>query len=89
MYQSGQIGGQFTAALEAAARRGVDVRMVLDSIGASKTSEEHIERLRRAGAQVAWFNKVSGLNFEELNYRPRDRPGPSWCGADRKGAPAR
>ncbi len=69
VYQSGQIGAQFTAALEAAARRGVDVRMVLDSIGASKTGEEDVERLRRAGVQVAWFNKVSGLNFEELNYR--------------------
>ena len=69
VYQSGQIGARFTEALEAAARRGVNVRMVLDSLGANKTSEEDIERLRRAGAQVAWFNKVSGLNFEELNYR--------------------
>lgn len=69
IYQSGQIGGQFTAALEAAARRGVDVRMVLDSIGSNKTSEEDIERLRRAGCQIVWFNQVSSFNFEELNYR--------------------
>ncbi len=69
VYQTGQIGDRFTAALEAAARRGVNVRIVLDSIGASKTSEQDVERLRRAGCQVAWFNKVSGLNFEELNYR--------------------
>ena len=69
VYQSGQIGTQFTSALEAAGRRGVDVRMVLDSIGANKTSEEDIERLRSAGVKIAWFNKVSGLNFEELNYR--------------------
>jgi cardiolipin synthase len=69
VYQSGQIGGQFTAALEAAARRGVDVRMVLDSIGANKTSEEDIERLRRAGCHIVWFNEVNGFNFEELNYR--------------------
>jgi cardiolipin synthase A/B len=69
VYQTGQIGDRFTAALEAAARRGVNVRIVLDSIGAKKTSEEDVERLRRAGCQVAWFNEVSGLNFEELNYR--------------------
>ena len=69
VYQSGQVGTQFTSALEAAGRRGVDVRMVLDSIGANKTSEEDIERLRGAGVKIAWFNKVSGLNFEELNYR--------------------
>src|SRR5687768_8844888 len=69
VYQTGQIGDQFNAALEAAARRGVNVRIVLDSIGAKKTSEEDVERLRRAGCEVAWFNEVSGLNFEELNYR--------------------
>ena len=69
VYQTGEIGDRFTAALEAAAQRGVDVRIVLDSIGAKKTGEEDVERLRRAGVQVAWFNQVSGLNFEELNYR--------------------
>jgi cardiolipin synthase len=69
VYQSGEIGAQFTAALEAAARRGVNVRMVLDSIGAKKTGEADVERLRRAGCEVVWFNQVSSLNFEELNYR--------------------
>jgi cardiolipin synthase len=69
VYQSGRVGEQFNAALEAAARRGVDVRIVLDSIGASKTSEEDVERLRRAGCQVAWFNSVGNFDFEELNYR--------------------
>jgi cardiolipin synthase len=69
VYQTSAIGGRFTAALEAAARRGVVVRMVLDSIGASKTSDEEVERLRSAGVEVAWFNTVSGMNFEELNYR--------------------
>jgi cardiolipin synthase len=69
VYQEGDIGNRFTAALEAAARRGVNVRMVLDSVGAKKTSAQDVERLRKAGAQVAWFNTVSGLNLEELNYR--------------------
>jgi cardiolipin synthase A/B len=69
VYQTGEIGNRFTAALEAAARRGVNVRIVLDSIGAKKTSEEDVERLRRAGCEVVWFNRVSSLNFEELNYR--------------------
>jgi cardiolipin synthase len=69
VYQEGEIGKRFTNALEAAARRGVNVRIVLDSIGAKKTSDQDVERLRKAGAEVAWFNTVSGLNFEELNYR--------------------
>jgi cardiolipin synthase A/B len=69
VYQSGAIGDRFTDALEAAARRGVDVKVVLDSIGAQKTADDDVERLKRAGAQVAWFNKVAILSFEELNYR--------------------
>ena len=69
VYQSGGIGDQFTAALEAAASRGVDVRIVLDSIGAQKTKAEDVERLKRAGCHVAWFNSVGSFNFEELNYR--------------------
>jgi cardiolipin synthase len=69
VYQSGKIADQFTVAFEAAARRGVKVRLVLDSIGANKTDPEHLERLERAGCQVAWFNEVSGPSLEELNYR--------------------
>ena len=69
VFQSGKIADQFTAALAAAAQRGVSVRIVLDSIGAKKTNNADIERLRGAGCEVAWFNKVSGVNFEELNYR--------------------
>ena len=69
VYQEGEIGTRFSDALEAAARRGVNVRIVLDSVGAKKTSDQDIERLRQAGAKIAWFNKVSGINFEELNYR--------------------
>ena len=69
VYQSGTVADQFTAAFEAAARRGVNVRLVLDSIGANKTDPDHMERLERAGCEVAWFNEVSGFSLEELNYR--------------------
>ena len=69
VYQSGHVADQFTAAFEAAARRGVDVRLVLDSIGANTIEQEHIDRLKRAGCHLAWFNKVASFSLEELNYR--------------------
>jgi cardiolipin synthase len=69
VYDSGEVADRFTAAFEAAARRGVDVRLVLDSIGAKKIDPAHVERLKAAGCQVAWFNEVGGFELEELNYR--------------------
>jgi cardiolipin synthase len=64
---TGQVAERFTAAFEAAARRGVEVRMVLDSVGASSMDTAHIERLEKAGCRLGWFNPVGHL--EEVNYR--------------------
>ncbi len=69
VFSPGEVAERFTSAFEAAARRGVDVRLVLDSIGASKIDEAHITRLEAAGCKVAWFNEVSSLSIEEANYR--------------------
>ena len=69
VYNAGEVAERFTSAFEAAAQRGVQVRLVLDSIGAQKIEEQHIKRLEDAGCQVAWFNKVSSLSIEEANYR--------------------
>ena len=69
VYESGEVADRFTAAFEAAARRGVTVRIVLDAIGAKRIDAEHVDRLEAAGCQVAWFNEVSGYSLEELNYR--------------------
>jgi hypothetical protein len=38
IYEKGDVGERFTAAFEAAARRGVRVRMVLDSVGSGTLS---------------------------------------------------
>jgi cardiolipin synthase len=38
IYEKGDIGTRFTDALEAAARRGVKVRLVLDAVGSKKMS---------------------------------------------------
>jgi cardiolipin synthase len=69
VYTSGEVADRFAAAFEAAAQRGVDVRLVLDSIGAQKMDPDQVERLRKAGCHVVWFNEVSGFGIEEVNYR--------------------
>jgi len=70
IFDTGRIAEQFTAAFERAARRGVEVRLVLDSVGGSTMNAEHLQRLERAGCKVGWFNAVSRYYMlEEVNYR--------------------
>jgi cardiolipin synthase len=68
IYDSGTVADQFTAALEAAARRGVRVRLVIDAVGATM-DEAHMDRLRAAGCRVAQFNTPAWYSLEEVNYR--------------------
>ena len=69
VYNSGETADRFTDAFERAARRGVEVRLVLDAIGAQDMDDAHVERLERAGCKIGWFNKVASYSLEELNYR--------------------
>ena len=69
IYDAGTIADRFTAALEAAARRGVRVRLVVDAVGASSMDTAHVERLRAAGCHVARFNFPAWHSLEEVNYR--------------------
>lgn len=69
IYESGAIANQFTDAFEAAARRGVRVRMVVDSIGASSMSDRDVKRLRDAGCSVATFNSPRWYSLDSVNYR--------------------
>jgi cardiolipin synthase A/B len=68
IYEDGVVGDQFTAELAAAAQRGVTVRIVLDAFG-STLSPQSQDRLKQAGAQVAWFNLIRPWSLEEANYR--------------------
>jgi cardiolipin synthase len=69
VYEKGQVADWFTGALERAASRGVDVRVIVDSVGASKMEDGHVERLRKAGCHVVDFNPSHWYSLEELNYR--------------------
>ena len=66
--KEGEIGARWAAALEAAAKRGVTVRVVLDSIGSALSAKTQ-DRLEAAGVQVLWFNPVRFWQLEETNYR--------------------
>ena len=69
IYESGQMADQFTTAFEEAARRGVRVNMVLDAVGSTGISDDHLARLRNAGCRIAEFNSPTWYSLEEVNYR--------------------
>src|SRR6476469_11060671 len=69
IYDTGQAATEFTSALEEAARRGVQVNMVVDSVGASGMRDKDMKRLEAAGCHIGNFNAVKWYNLEEVNYR--------------------
>jgi len=69
IYEKGTVGTRFTDALEAAARRGVKVRMVLDAVGSKGMADDDIKRLETAGAHIGWVNPVASYHVDETNYR--------------------
>jgi cardiolipin synthase len=62
-------GQRFQKALANAARRGVQVHVVLDSVGAGKMKDEDIAALQSAGVHIGWYNRVASFSLEEANYR--------------------
>ena len=69
IYENGSVGEKFTAALEAAARRGVQVDLLIDAMGSKRLPEQMLNRLRDAGARVGQFGQPSWYTLEELNDR--------------------
>src|SRR4029453_5133169 len=70
IYSKGEIANRFTAALKKAARRGVRVRIVLDSIGSMDLPESTVKELTTAGVQVVCFNPRASWSIGEVNYPP-------------------
>jgi cardiolipin synthase len=69
IYNAGSVGEQFTDAFEAAAKRGVQVGLVVDAIGSEKIPTAWQERLKAAGVKVGEFGQPKWYSLEELNYR--------------------
>ena len=51
VYWTGSIAVRFADALSAAARRGVEVRVVLDALGAQDMNQRLIDQMRGAGVE--------------------------------------
>jgi cardiolipin synthase len=68
-FEDGEIAARFTEALARAAQRGVNVRLVFDSVGSKKASRKDIDRLEDAGCHIGWVNPIVSYSISEANYR--------------------
>ena len=68
VFSDGEIADRFVDSLARAAQRGVVVRIVLDPVGSSLNAKS-TDRLKEAGAKLAWFNPLSFFTIEAFNYR--------------------
>lgn len=69
IYSDGAISERFTQAFAAAARRGVDVRIVLDGYGASDLPSSSVTLLEDAGVRLVWFHPLRPWSIDRANYR--------------------
>jgi cardiolipin synthase A/B len=69
IYNKGTIGEQFTNAFIAAAKRGVQVLLVIDAMGSNKVPQEWQDNMKAAGVKIGEFGQPKWYSLEELNYR--------------------
>jgi cardiolipin synthase A/B len=69
IYESGHVPRRFADAASAAARRGVEVRIVLDSRGSKKIPPALVKQMRDAGCQVRWFRSIQWFTVTRYNHR--------------------
>jgi cardiolipin synthase len=69
IFQEGRLTDEMLHALEERAAAGVEVRMVIDAIGSNGFPKSRLERLQKAGGQVAWYHPVRWYNWPRINNR--------------------
>lgn len=73
IYWTGDIARSFAAALARAARRGVEVRVVLDAVGAHKMDPALVQSMQDGNVRVAWFNPIRWYSLNRFNHRTHRR----------------
>lgn len=73
IFEPDEIGRQFMEAFKERARSGVDVRLVLDGVGAYKMRKRHRDELRDAGVTVGRFRPLSPRNLVRMYRRTHRR----------------
>jgi cardiolipin synthase len=69
IFQRGRVAREYVEALTERARAGVEVRLVIDSIGSFSTWNSFFKPLTDAGGRVAWYNPLRWQTLANFNNR--------------------
>jgi cardiolipin synthase len=69
IYADDATGRRINAALAAAARRGVNVALVVDGFGSDDTDDRFFDDIRAAGVDVCWFTPSFGRRYLLRNHQ--------------------
>jgi cardiolipin synthase len=69
IYWTGDIAIEFSEALAERARNGIEVRVLLDGVGASTMDKDLVTNMREAGAIVEFFRPVNWYHLDHINNR--------------------
>ncbi len=69
IYWDGEIGRQFAEALAERARAGVQVKVILDSVGSAAMSQSLIDFLARNGIDLEWYHPLRWYTISRVNHR--------------------
>src|SRR4051794_24299319 len=69
IFEDGEYGRRFVAALTERARAGVVVMVTVDALGAAGVHPVKLDELREAGGQVQYYQPVRWYSLQRLNNR--------------------
>jgi cardiolipin synthase len=69
IFQKGKVADEFVKVLTERARAGVQVNLVLDSIGSFTTWSSYTAELRAAGGRVCWYHPFKWHTLPRINNR--------------------
>jgi cardiolipin synthase len=69
IYWDGEIGRKFAEALAERARAGVEVKVILDSVGSAQMSQSLIDFMLRNGIDLEWYHPLRWYTLSRFNHR--------------------
>lgn len=69
IYWTGDVAVAFAGELSAAARRGVEVRVLVDAFGGREMDPALVKQIEQAGGEFGWFHPLRWYNLRDVNNR--------------------
>jgi cardiolipin synthase len=69
IYWAGEIGLEFARAMAERSASGVQVKILLDTVGSATIGQEILEVLEGGRCQLAWYNPIRWYSLERFNHR--------------------